>query len=97
MFKNYLLNAKGDVEGGGGFLSWKPVIYKAENTHALNSSSTIQYDVHDHPFENDWIKTPLYNMYGNSLFGSQFLLKSINVSFGQPNDEFYAKSNYTYW
>lgn len=97
-FLNYLLNAKGDVEGGG-FLSWKPVVYKAENTHALNSSSTIQYDVHDYPFEIDWINTPLYKMYGNSLFGnnSQFLLKSINVSFGQPNDEFYAKSNYTYW
>ncbi|CAH1724042.1 glycosylated lysosomal membrane protein B-like [Aphis gossypii] len=97
-FLNYLLNAKGDVEGGG-FLSWKPVVYKAENTHALNSSSTIQYDIHDYHYENDWINTPLFNMYGNSLFGnsSQFLLKSFNVSFGQPNDEFYAKSNYTYW
>jgi hypothetical protein len=97
-FLNYLLNAKGNVEGGG-FLSWKPVVYKAENTHALNSSSTTQYDVHDHHFENDWINTPLFKIYGNSLFGdnSQFLLKSINVSFGQPNDEFYAKSNYTYW
>ncbi|XP_015366639.1 PREDICTED: glycosylated lysosomal membrane protein B-like [Diuraphis noxia] len=97
-FLNYLLNAKGNVEGGG-FLSWKPVVYKAENTHALNSSSTTQYDVQDHPFENDWINTPLYKMYGNSLFGnnSQLLLKSINVSFGQPNDEFYIKSNYTYW
>lgn len=92
------MKAKGDVEGGG-FLSWKPVIYKAENTHALNSSSTIQYDVHDYPFEKDWINTLLYNMYGNSLFGnnSQLLSKSINISFGQPNDEFYAKSNYTYW
>jgi len=98
MFQNYLLNAKGNVEGGG-FLSWKPVVYKAENTHALNSSATTQYDVQDHPFENDWINTPLYKLYGNSLFGnnSQLLLKSINVSFGQPNDEFYAKSNFTYW
>jgi len=97
MFQYYLLNAKGDVEGGG-FLSWKPVVYKAENTHALNSSSTIQYDVHDYHFEYDWINTPLYKLYGNSLFdNSQFLLKSINVSFGQPSDEFYAKSNYTYW
>lgn len=98
MFQNYLLNAKGNV-GGGGFLSWKPVVYKAKNTHALNSSATTQYDVQDHPFENDWINTPLYKLYGNSLFGnnSQLLLKSISVSFGQPNDGFYAKSNYTYW
>lgn len=92
------MNAKGEEEGGG-FLSWKPVVYKSKNTHALNSSSTVQYSIADHLSENDWINTPLFKLYGNILFSnsSNYLKKSTNISFGEPNDEFYAKSNYLYW
>lgn len=92
------MTAKGEnKEAGGGYLSWKPVIYKATDTHAFNSSSTNQYGVIDHLDENDWIKTPLYKLYANSIFHHNYLLKATNVSFGQPSDEFYAKSNYLYW
>lgn len=93
-----MVNAKGDnEEEGGGYLSWKPVIYKAADTHPFNSSSTVQYDIHDYFDEKDWIFTPLYKLYNNQLFTNQFLKKANNVSFGQPNDGFYAKSNYLYW
>lgn len=92
------MTTKGEnEEGGSGYLSWKPVVYKAVDTNPLNSSSTNQYGVFDHLNENDWINTPLYKLYSNSLFNSSYLLKATNVSFGQPNDEFYAKSNYLYW
>lgn len=95
-----MVEAKGeDKEEGGGYICWKPVIYKAPNTHALNSSSTTQYDIHDHSNVNDWINTPLYRLYGNEIIidKSPHLKKSFNVSFGEPNDGFYAKSNYLYW
>lgn len=95
-----MVEAKGeDKEQGGGYISWKPVIYKALNTHALNSSSTTQYDIHDHSNANDWINTPLYRLYGNEIIidKSPHLKKSFNVSFGEPYDGFYAKSNYLYW
>lgn len=95
-----MVDAKGEGKTeGGGYLSWKPVIYKAPNTHSLNSSSTHEYGIHDHSYENDWINTALYYLYGNSLFSnsSQYLKKAVNVSFGEPNDEFYKKSNYLYW
>lgn len=91
-----------DLEEGGGYLSWKPVIFKAFYTHALNSSSTVQYGIRDHSnpsYENDWISTPLFQLFGNSLFkdASQYLKKSTNISFGQAGDGFYVKSNYLYW
>lgn len=95
-----MVDAKGeDKEEGGGYLSWKPVVYKAPNTHALNSSSTIQYAIRDHLNENDWILTPLYRLFGNKFItdNSHYLKKSNNVSFGESGDEFYAKSNYLYW
>lgn len=93
------MSTKGDnEEGGGGYLSWKPVIYKAADTHALNSSSTNQYNVIDHLFQIDWIQTPLFALYGNSIFSqNSYLKKATNVTFGQPFDDFYAKSNYLYW
>jgi len=98
-FYNYLVEAKGDDDEGGGYLSWKPVIYRAANTHALNSSSTVQYDVNNYNVENDWINTPLFKIFGNNLFlhNSSYLKKSTNISFGEPNDGFYEKSNYLYW
>ncbi|VVC30343.1 Lysosomal transcription factor, NCU-G1 [Cinara cedri] len=97
-FLNYLVTTKGDdKEGGGGYLSWKPVMYKAADTHALNSSSTNQYAVLDHFDVKDWTKTPLFTMFNNSIFDHSYLLKATNVSFGQPNDDFYRKSNYLYW
>lgn len=88
-----------DLEEGGGYLSWKPVVFKAPDTHALNSSSTEQYGIHNHSNENDWIQTTLYLLFGNALFndGSRYLKKATNVSFGQPGDDFYVKSNYLYW
>jgi len=94
-----LVDAKGDDDEGGGYLSWKPVIYRASNTHALNSSSTVQYDVSNYNVENDWINTPLFKIFGNNLFlhNSSYLKKSTNISFGEPNDGFYEKSNYLYW
>lgn len=99
-FSNYFLEAEGeDEKDGSGYLSWKPVIYKASNTHALNSSSTVQYAIHNHLTENDWINTPLFKLFGNKFFtdGSHYLKKSINVSFGEPYDGYYEKSNYLYW
>lgn len=86
-------------EEGGGYLNWKPVIYKAANTHALNSSSTVQYAIHDHLTENDWINTPLFKLFGNKFFsdGSQYLKKAVNVSFGELSDGYYVESNYLYW
>lgn len=95
-----MIGAKGDdLDEGGGYMSWKPVVYRAPHTHALNSSSTFQYDLIDHSLEIDWINTPLYKLFGNNLFNdsSFHLKKSFNVSFGEPNDGFYAKSNYLYW
>lgn len=95
-----MVDAKGeDKEEGGGYLNWKPVVYKAADTHSLNSSSTVQYAIHDHLVESDWIYTPLYRLFGNNFVtdNSQYLKKSNNVSFGGLGDEFYAKSNYFYW
>lgn len=94
------MNTKGEDKEGGGYLSWRPVVYKAFNTHALNSSSTVQYSIEDYSSQDkvvDWIYTPLYRMYENELFKNKFLLKATNVSFGEPADGFYAKSNYLYW
>lgn len=97
-FQNYFVEAKDDKEETGGYLSWKPVVFKAPNTHPLNSSSTFQYSIQDHISESDWINTPLFKLFGNTLFHSKLnLMKAINVSFGEPADEFYAKSNYLYW
>jgi len=98
-----LVNSKGDDQEGGGYVSWKPVAYRAPNTHALNSTSTVQYNICDHSnvLSNvkDWIYTPLMKLYGNNLLTDNFLglKKAFNVSFGEPEDNFYAKSNYLYW
>lgn len=95
--QNYFVEAKDGNKQTGGYLSWKPVVYKAVETHPLNSSSTLQYGIQDHQIEADWINSPLYKLYGNKLFNGNYLMKAVNVSFGGPNDEFYKKSNYLYW
>lgn len=94
------MDTKGDDKEGGGYLSWRPVVYKAANTHALNSSSTVQYSIQDYSSQDkvvDWVSTPLFKLYGNDLFEKGYLMKATNVSFGEPADGFYAKSNYLYW
>lgn len=94
-----MIDAKGDDQEGGGYISWKPVVYRAPDTHAFNSSSTVQYRVNNHSVETDWINTPLIKLYGNHLFSNESLRlkRAFNVSFGEPKDNYYAKSNYLYW
>ncbi|XP_050548648.1 glycosylated lysosomal membrane protein B-like [Daktulosphaira vitifoliae] len=97
VFSSYLIDAKGEDLEGGGYLTWKPVVFKAYDTHAFNSSSTTQYSIEDHSNQTDWIKSTLFNLFGNQLFEQQFMMKALNISFGEPNDGFYSKSNYLYW
>jgi hypothetical protein len=82
--------------GNGGYLQWRPVAYIAKERDLSHSTETRSYgvtNVADHTTRLN--NTLLYAYYSCSL--DNLLVQSTRVSFGNKEDGFYKKTNYTSW
>uniref|UniRef100_U5EN62 Putative lysosomal protein ncu-g1 n=1 Tax=Corethrella appendiculata TaxID=1370023 RepID=U5EN62_9DIPT len=82
--------------GNGGYIEYRPVSYTHHERDVSTSTET-------HLSLPMLITTPsialqetlAYSIYGAKL--DSFLVQSVNISFGESEDGFYSKSNYTTW
>ncbi|XP_013394572.1 glycosylated lysosomal membrane protein A isoform X2 [Lingula anatina] len=83
----------------GGYLQWKPVVYLTEERSSQKQTQAKHYDTMkaDHSVIKSMV--PMRSL-AMAFFGDQLntmTLNATNISFGLPEDGFYAKSNYTVW
>ncbi|PIK60775.1 putative glycosylated lysosomal membrane protein A [Apostichopus japonicus] len=78
----------------GGYMSWKPVAYTEEERHLANGRMVHQYGLNTTSVGYVPSYSIAHAFYGNL---SQLNLSSMNVSFGNDGDGYYAASNYLVW
>lgn len=80
----------------GSYIQFRPLSYTDESHDASRNTEAHLNEPFSIADPKVYLNSSLaLSYYGDSL--DKYLIQSFNISFGQINDGFYSKSNYTTW